>query len=197
VVNGSKTLISNGSHCDRLIVVSKADLSAGAAGILLIVAETDDNLAGFERGRVLEQIGRHGQDPRELFFSDMRVPATNLLGEKEGPGFYQLMEQLTRERLTIASLCAGVAENAVLEAIRHTKHREAFGRLLIKFQHNRFELAQLKAEMLSIKTTVDHCIQQYIDGNNDPVVSRGWNGASSKRSSMSANHRLRGSSSIG
>jgi acyl-CoA dehydrogenase len=99
------------------------------------------------------------------------VPAANLLGDKEGLGFYQLMEQLARERLIIASLCAGMAENAVLEAIRYTKHREAFGRSLIKFQHNRFELAQLKAETLSIKTTVDHCIQQYIDGNNDPAIA--------------------------
>jgi acyl-CoA dehydrogenase len=171
VINGSKTFISNGSHCDLLIIVTKTDPAAGAAGISLIVAETDDSLKGFERGRVLEKIGQHGQDTRELFFSDMRVPAANLLGDKEGLGFYQLMEQLARERLIIASLCAGMAENAVLEAIRYTKHREAFGRSLIKFQHNRFELAQLKAETLSIKTTVDHCIQQYIDGNNDPAIA--------------------------
>ncbi len=171
VINGSKTFISNGSHCDLLIIVTKTDPAAGAAGISLIVAETDDNLAGFERGRVLEKIGQHGQDTRELFFSDMRVPAANLLGEREGLGFYQLMEQLARERLIIAAQGAGMAESAVLEAIRYTKHREAFGRPLIKFQHNRFELAQLKAETLSIKTTVDFCIQQYIDGNNDPAIA--------------------------
>jgi acyl-CoA dehydrogenase len=73
--------------------------------------------------------------------------------------------------LIIASLCAGVAESAVLEAIRCTKHREAFGKSLIKFQHNSFELAQLKAETLSIKTTVDHCIQRYIDGNIEPAIA--------------------------
>ncbi len=171
VINGSKTFISNGTHCDLLIIVAKTDLSDGAAGISLIVAETDQNLRGFERGRVLEKIGQHGQDTRELFFSDMRVPAANLLGGKEGVGFYQLMEQLSRERLIIASQCAGLAESAVLEAIRYTKEREAFGRPLIKFQHNRFELAQLKAETLSIKTTVDYCIQDYIDGNNDPATA--------------------------
>jgi acyl-CoA dehydrogenase len=171
VINGSKTFISNGSHCDLVIIVTKTDPAAGAAGISLIIAETDDNLDGFERGRVLEKIGQHGQDTRELFFSDMRVPAANLLGDKEGLGFYQLMEQLARERLIIAAQGAGMAESAVLEAIRYTKHREAFGQPLIKFQHNRFELAQLKAETLSIKTTVDFCIQQYIDGNNDPAIA--------------------------
>ncbi|KLO27381.1 acyl-CoA dehydrogenase family protein [Mycobacterium haemophilum] len=171
VVNGSKTFISNGTHCDLLIIVAKTDPAAGSAGISLIVAETKDNLGGFERGRVLDKIGQHGQDTRELFFSDMHVPTANLLGNSEGLGFYQLMEQLARERLIIASLCVGLAESAVLEAVRYTKQREAFGRTLIKFQHNRFELAQLKAETLSIKTTVDYCIQQYIDGHNDPATA--------------------------
>jgi acyl-CoA dehydrogenase len=141
VVNGSKTFISNGTHCDLLVIVAKTDPSEGAAGISLIVAETVGNLAGFERGRVLEKVGQHGQDTRELFFSDMCVPTANLLGDKDGLGFYQLMEQLVRERLLIAAGCAGMAEAAVLEAIRYTKQREAFGRPLIEFQHNRFQLA--------------------------------------------------------
>ncbi|MGM7644879.1 acyl-CoA dehydrogenase family protein [Nocardia sp. JW2] len=170
VINGSKTFISNGTHCDLLVIIAKTDPSKGAAGVSLIVAETKD-LAGFERGRVLEKVGQHGQDTRELFFSDMRVPVANLLGEQEGLGFYQLMEQLARERLIIASVCAGMAESAVIEALRYTKEREAFGRPLIKFQHNRFELAELKAEVLSIKATVDYCIQRYIDGSNDPAIA--------------------------
>ncbi|MFE9580405.1 acyl-CoA dehydrogenase family protein [Nocardia sp. NPDC006044] len=170
VINGSKTFISNGTHCDLLVVVAKTDPSKGAAGVSLIVAETKD-LPGFERGRVLEKVGQHGQDTRELFFSDMRVPVTNLLGAQEGLGFYQLMEQLARERLIIASVCAGMAEAAVLEALKYTREREAFGRPLVKFQHTRFELAELKAEVLSIKTTVDYCIQQYIDGKNDPATA--------------------------
>ncbi|MDV3130205.1 acyl-CoA dehydrogenase family protein [Mycobacterium sp. 21AC1] len=171
VINGSKTFISNGSHCDLLVIVAKTDPTAGAAGVSLIVAETDENLQGFERGRVLEKVGQHGQDTRELFFTDMRVPVANLLGAQEGLGFYQLMEQLARERLVIASMCAGMAEAAVLEAIKYTKEREAFGRELIKFQHTRFELAELKAEVLSIKTTVDYCVQQLIDGTIDPALA--------------------------
>jgi acyl-CoA dehydrogenase len=171
VINGSKTFISNGTHCDLLVIVAKTDPSQGAGGVSLIVAETDEKLDGFERGRVLEKVGQHGQDTRELFFSDMRVPTENLLGDNEGQGFYQLMQQLARERLIIASACAGMAEAAVLEAIRYTKEREAFGRPLIEFQHNRFQLAELKAQTLSIKTTVDYCVQHYIDGNNDPATA--------------------------
>src|ERR1700739_3655498 len=101
VINGSKTFISNGTHCDLLVIVAKTAPSEGAAGISLIVAETNDALEGFERGRVLEKVGQHGQDTRELFFSDMRVPAANLLGEREGLGFYQLMDQLGPERLNL------------------------------------------------------------------------------------------------
>ncbi|GKT37675.1 acyl-CoA dehydrogenase family protein, partial [Aduncisulcus paluster] len=142
----------------------------GAKGISLIVAETKD-LPGFERGRVLEKVGQHGQDTRELFFTDMRVPVANRLGEEDGQGFFQLMTQLARERLIIASGNAGMAEAAVLESIKYTKEREAFGKPLIKFQNTKFQLAELKAEVLSIKTTVDWCIQNYIDGNNDPATA--------------------------
>ena len=85
VINGSKTFISNGTHCDLLVIVAKTDPAQGAAGVSLIVAETNDTLAGFERGRVLEKVGQHGQDTRELLCSDMRVPVGNLLGEKRGP----------------------------------------------------------------------------------------------------------------
>ncbi|MEN4449598.1 acyl-CoA dehydrogenase family protein [Mycobacterium sp. SMC-18] len=170
VINGSKTFISNGSLCDMVVIVAKTDPTQGAAGVSLIVAEVND-LPGFERGRVLEKVGQHGQDTRELFFSDMRVPVTNLLGEQEGLGFYQLMSQLARERLVIGSICAGMAEAAVLEAIKYTKQREAFGKPLINFQHNRFQLAELKAEVLSIKTTVDYCVQSLIDGDNDPAIA--------------------------
>lgn len=170
VINGSKTFISNGTHCDLLVIVAKTDPSQGAKGISLIVAETKD-LPGFERGRVLEKVGQHGQDTRELFFSDMRVPVANRLGAEDGQGFIQLMTQLARERLIIASGNAGMAEAAVLESIKYTKEREAFGQPLIKFQNTRFQLAELKAEVLSIKTTVDWCIQNYIDGANDPATA--------------------------
>jgi acyl-CoA dehydrogenase len=100
---------------------------------------------GFERGRVPEKIGQHGQDTRELFFSDIRVPAANLLGDKEGLGFYRLM---------ITSLYAGLAESALLEAIRYTNHRETFGRPLINFQHIRFELEQPTTASSSTSTAI-------------------------------------------
>lgn len=166
VINGAKTFISNGTHCDLIIIVAKTDPSAGARGISLLVAETA-GLEGFHRGRVLEKLGQHGQDTRELSFTDMRVPAENLLGGEEGRGFYQLMDQLPRERLTIGVTAVAVAEAAVLEAIRYAKERTAFGKPIIEFQNTKFVLADCKAKVLAGKTLIDHCIEQYHAGRLD------------------------------
>ncbi|EGD54423.1 acyl-CoA dehydrogenase family protein [Gordonia neofelifaecis] len=170
VINGSKTFISNASHCDLLVIVAKTDPKQGAKGISLFVAETAD-LPGFERGRVLEKIGQHGQDTRELSFTDMRVPADNLLGGVEGQGFYQLMSQLQRERLIIGVGAVAAAEAAVSETIAYAKQREAFGKPILSFQNTKFVLAECKADVLAGKTLVDHCIGEQIAGRLDPATA--------------------------
>ncbi|QBJ96473.1 acyl-CoA dehydrogenase [Rhodococcus sp. ABRD24] len=170
VINGSKTFISNASHCDLLVIVAKTDTSAGARGISLFVAETAQ-LAGFERGRVLHKIGQHGQDTRELSFTDMRVPAENLLGGIEGQGFFQLMNQLHRERLIIGVGGVAMAEAAVLEAIQYAKQRQAFGRPILDFQNTKFVLAECKTEVLAGKTLMDYCIQRQIEGTLDAATA--------------------------
>ncbi|MBF6278393.1 MULTISPECIES: acyl-CoA dehydrogenase family protein [Nocardia] len=170
VVNGSKTFISNATHCDLLVIVAKNDPTQGAKGISLLVAETQ-GLDGFERGRVLNKIGQHGQDTRELSFTDMRIPAENLLGGIEGKGFYQLMEQLPRERLILGISGVAMAEAAVIEAIRYAKERHAFGAPILDFQNTQFVLAECKTEVLAGKTLMDHCIQRYLDGTLDAATA--------------------------
>ena len=100
-INGSKTFITNGQHANLIIVVTKTDPAAGAKGTSLIVVETD-GLEGFRRGRNLDKIGLKGNDTSELFFDDVRVPTSNLLGAEEGQGFFQLMNELPQERLLVA-----------------------------------------------------------------------------------------------
>ncbi|HEU0190703.1 MAG TPA: acyl-CoA dehydrogenase family protein [Mycobacterium sp.] len=165
VINGSKTFISNGSHCDLVVIVVKT-----GPGLSLVVAETN-GLAGFERGRVLEKIGQHGQDTRELSFTDVRVPAVNLLGGVEGNGFAQLLEQLPRERLTIGVEAVAMAEAAVVETVRYVKERTAFGKPLLDFQNTKFVLAECKAEVLAGKTLIDYCIGRYLDGELDAATA--------------------------
>ena len=170
VINGSKTFISNGSLCDILVIVARTSDEPGAKGLSLIVAETKD-LPGFERGRVLEKIGMHGQDTRELAFSDMRVPAANLLGAVEGRGFAQLMEQLPQERLAIAVSAAAACETAVRLAADYAKSREAFGQNLLAFQNTKFVLAECATDAMAARALVDHCVTEHVAGRLDTATA--------------------------
>jgi acyl-CoA dehydrogenase len=167
VIDGAKTFISNGKHCDLLIIAAKTGREEGAAGVSLIVAETSENLEGFARGKLLDKIGMHGQDTSELFFDSMRVPAENLLGEAEGQGFIQLMQQLPQERLTIAVTAVVVMEAVLEQTIAYTRERKAFGRELLSFQHTRFLLAERKTEATIARIFMDECIQRHLRGELD------------------------------
>jgi acyl-CoA dehydrogenase len=166
-ISGAKTFISNGLHCDLLIIVARTGQADGAAGVSLIVAETHDDLPGFTRGKLLDKIGMHGQDTVELFFEDMRVPVANLLGPAEGQGFIQLMQQLPQERLSIAVGAVAAIESVLEHTIRYTQEREAFGRPLLNFQNTRFTLAERKTEATIARIFLDECIQRHLRGELD------------------------------
>ncbi|GAA1075331.1 acyl-CoA dehydrogenase family protein [Nocardiopsis composta] len=155
VVNGQKTFITNGINSDLVIVVVRTDPEAGAHGISLIVVER--GAPGFERGRNLDKIGLKAQDTAELSFTDVRVPAGNLIGE-EGKGFVHLMEKLPQERLSIAVASTAGAEAMLAATIAYCKERTAFGRPISKFQNTRFVLAELATEVDLARTYVDRAI---------------------------------------
>ena len=163
VINGSKTFITNGQHATLIILVTKTDPSQGARGTSLIMLETD-GLEGFSRGRNLDKIGLKDADTSELFFSEVRVPTSNLIGEQEGQGFIQLMKQLPQERLSIACAGATIAEMAVEETILYTKERGAFGKTVFDFQNTRFKLAECKTEATISRAFVNQCIDKHIRG---------------------------------
>ncbi|BDT98211.1 acyl-CoA dehydrogenase family protein [Nocardia sputorum] len=170
VVNGSKTFITNGSQADLIIVVAKTDTSEGASGISLILVEADR--AGFRRGRVLDKVGQKGQDTSELFFEDVRVPVTNLLGTQEGQGFVQLMQQLPQERLIIAVGSVAGMEAALEVTLRYTKERHAFGKPLFAFQNTKFTLAEAATETRVARVFLDDCIMRHLRGELDiPTVA--------------------------
>ena len=166
VINGAKTFITNGYHADLLCVAVKTDPQARGRGVSLIMLETRD-LKGFRRGRFLEKIGQRGQDTVELFFDDVRVPAENLLGQEEGRGFAQLMEQLPQERLLIAIGAVAVMERAVQETADYVRQREAFGKPLMALQNTRFKLAECKTTATIARTFVDQCVMQLLAGELD------------------------------
>ena len=164
VLNGSKTFISNGILADLVIVVARTDPDAGHKGFSLLVVER--GMDGFERGRNLEKVGLHGQDTAELSFSDVIVPKENLLGE-EGMGFIYLMMNLPQERLIIAAQAAAACEYIYELCLEYAKTREAFGKPIGKFQHNRFLIAEMATEARIVRTFVDDCIKQHLTGDLD------------------------------
>jgi alkylation response protein AidB-like acyl-CoA dehydrogenase len=161
VINGSKTYITNGQHAELVIVVAKTDPALGARGTSLILVESDR--PGFARGRNLDKIGLHSQDTSEMFFSDLRVPRSNLLGA-EGMGFAYLMNQLPQERLSIACSAQASAQRAFEEAVRFTKERKAFGKTVFEFQNTRFTLADIAAKLQVGWAHLDWAIRRHIAG---------------------------------
>ncbi|MHA6805514.1 acyl-CoA dehydrogenase family protein [Salinifilum ghardaiensis] len=174
VLNGQKTFISNGILADLVVVVARTDPDAGHEGISLLVVER--GAEGFERGRNLDKIGQKGQDTAELFFNDVRVPAENLLGQ-EGQGFVYLMENLPQERLSIGVAAAAAAEHVLDETTRYCRERTAFGRPIGKFQHVRFELAEMATEVQIGRTFADRCVQEHNAGElsiPDAAMAKWW-----------------------
>jgi alkylation response protein AidB-like acyl-CoA dehydrogenase len=167
LVNGSKTFISNGINADLVIVVARTgDAEAGHKGISLVVVER--GMQGFERGRNLEKIGLHAQDTSELSFTDVVVPKENLLGE-EGQGFIYLMQNLPQERLIIAAQAMAACEGILELCLDYAKTREAFGKPIGKFQHNRFLIAEMATETRVTRAFFDQCLRKHLDGQLDTV----------------------------
>ena len=159
VVNGQKTFITNGQLADLVIVVARTAPSAGHRGISLLAVER--GMPGFERGRNLDKLGMHAQDTSELFFTDVRVPAANLLGE-EGGGFIALMENLPRERVTIGVYALAVAEKAYEDTLAYAKERTAFGQPIGSFQHSKFVLAEMATELAVARAFTDKAIMAHV-----------------------------------
>jgi acyl-CoA dehydrogenase len=155
LINGQKVYISNGQLCDLIVLACKTDPDAGSQGMSFILVEADR--AGFRRGRNLKKIGLKAQDTSELFFDDVRVPITNLLGV-EGSAFTMAMSKLAEERLTIAVSAITVAETVIQWTIDYTSQRKAFGKVIGDFQNTRFKIAELHAETLAKRVFVDRCI---------------------------------------
>lgn len=160
VLNGAKTFITNGIHADLVIVVACTDPDKGALGFSLLVVER--GMEGFERGRHLDKIGLEAQDTAELSFTDVRVPAENLLGE-EGSGFVYLMQNLPQERISIAVMAAAGMEAVLEQTLQYTKERKAFGKPIGSFQNTRFTLAELATEATVVRMMVDQFLELHLE----------------------------------
>ena len=176
LINGSKTFITNGGSADLVVLVAKTDPSAGGRGVSLIMIETAD-LEGFRVGRKLDKIGMKRNDTAELFFDDVRVPLTNLLGSDEGQGFYQLMKQLPWERLIIGYSALGASQAALRVTLDYVRERKAFGKRVMDFQNTRFKLAEVATQIEILSAFLDQCLAELDEGKLTPeraAMAKWW-----------------------
>ncbi len=171
LLNGSKTFITNGWHADLVIVVAKTNPAAGAKGTSLLVVER--GMPGFEKGKRLKKLGLKAQDTSELFFSDVKVPAENLLGGQafENRGFACLMEQLPWERMQIAVGAIAKTQAIIDHTLEHVKQRKMFGTTLGAYQNTRFKLAEAQAECQVGRVFVDKCLELMLQDKLDAATA--------------------------
>ena len=157
VVDGAKTFITNGINSDLVIVVCRTDPDGGRGALSLLVVER--GMDGFERGRNLDKIGQHSADTSELFFSDVRVPAANMLGD-EGKAMEYLAFNLAQERLSIGLYGLAAARAALDWTIEYVKERRAFGQPIASFQNTKFVLAEVATELAVTQPFIDDCVMK-------------------------------------
>ena len=160
IINGQKTFITNGQNCDFVLLACRTNATKGAKGISLIIVESDRE--GFARGRNLEKIGQKAADTSELFFSDVAVPVSNLVGQ-EGKGFAIMMNELARERITIACRAMSEAQRAFELTVEYVKERKLFGQTVYDFQNTQFKLADVKTSLAVGWAYLDQCLTKLVE----------------------------------
>ncbi len=161
IINGNKIFITNGARADWVIVAAKTDKDAGYAGITEFIVDTDT--PGFEVSRKLDKCGLRSSDTAELFFTDLRVPKSQILGEVN-KGFFQIMDNFGPERLLIAIGAVAAAENMLTMAIDYAKERQQFGRPISRHQHNAFKIAEMATKIEAARELTYRCCDMYNRG---------------------------------
>ena len=180
LINGSKTFITNGASADLVLIVAKTDAKSSPrsshSGISLVMVETP-GLEGYRVGRKLDKLGMKRNDTAELFFEDVRVPRSNLLGDEEGQGFYQLMKQLPWERLILGFGALGSCRCALNVTLEYVRQRKAFGQRLMDFQNTRFKLAEAATKIELLAAFLDQCLAELEQGILTPekaAMAKWW-----------------------
>lgn len=166
ILNGAKTFISNGINADLIIVLCRTNDGPGSSAFSLLLVER--GMEGFERGRKLKKLGLNAQDTAELSFTDVRVPAANLLGQ-EGKGFAYIMTNLPLERLSVAYQSLAASRAAIAWTLGYIRDRKAFGKSLSSFQNTQFELADMVTEVDVFEAYMDKSVQMLNAGELSPV----------------------------
>ncbi|HET7418326.1 MAG TPA: acyl-CoA dehydrogenase family protein [Solirubrobacterales bacterium] len=163
VVNGAKTFITNGVRADFLVCACKTSEEGGHGGISFLVLERE--MPGYEVSRKLEKMGWHSSDTGEISFSDVEVPAENLLGEENG-GFKLIMANFAWERLLMAIGAVGAMQRLIETTVAYTQDREAFGRPIGKFQAIRHQVAEMATLAEASRALTYNALRLFHEGQN-------------------------------
>ncbi|HSW15023.1 MAG TPA: acyl-CoA dehydrogenase family protein [Solimonas sp.] len=172
ILNGTKTFITNGYLCDMVIVAVKmGEGDEGGKSVSLVIVEADR--AGFSKARPLKKVGMKAQDTCELFFNNVRIPRSNILGGPKaiGQGFIMLMKELAWERMVIAVMSVAGARAAFEHTVEYTKGRKAFGKPVASFQNTRFKLAEMRTEIELGQVYVDRCLELVLQRKLSPEAA--------------------------
>ncbi len=159
LINGQKTFISNGQLADLIIVAVKHD--NGTISLVMV----EEGMKGFERGRNLDKIGLKAQDTSELFFNDVKVPKSNIIG-KQGQGFRYLMQKLAQERLILGVAAVEATRLVHNLTLQYIKERKAFGQRIGSFQNTKFKMAEMATELEMAQVFTDRVLIDHMKGNN-------------------------------
>ncbi len=169
VINGAKTFVTNGYHCDFVITVARSNAQGtGSAGTSLFIIDTDT--PGFVRGKKLDKIGFRMSDTLELFYDDVRVRESQLLGELD-KGFYVLMNELPRERWILGVTAVAASEVAMQWTEEYVRERHAFGGPIANFQNTRFRIAEMKTETTVHRAFINDCTRKLERGDLDTATA--------------------------
>ena len=163
VVNGAKTFITNGVRADFLVCACKTSEAGGHGGISFLVLERE--MPGYEVSRKLEKMGWHSSDTGEISFSDVEVPAENLLGEENG-GFKLIMANFAWERLLMAIGAVGAMQRLIETTVAYAQDREAFGRPIGKFQAIRHQVAEMATRAEASRALTYNALRLFHEGQD-------------------------------
>jgi acyl-CoA dehydrogenase len=163
VVNGAKTFITNGVRADFLVCAVRTAEGSGHRGLSFLVLERD--MPGYQVSRKLEKMGWHSSDTGELSFTDVEVPAENLLGEENG-GFYLIMANFQWERLLMALGAVGAMARLCEVTLSYAQEREAFGRPIGRFQAIRHKIAAMATKLEASRSLTYHALRLFAAGED-------------------------------
>jgi alkylation response protein AidB-like acyl-CoA dehydrogenase len=163
VVNGTKTFITNGVRADFLVCACKTSEEGGHGGISFLVLESE--MPGYEVSAKLEKMGWHSSDTGEISFTDVKVPAENLLGEENG-GFKLIMFNFAWERLLMAIGAVGAMQRLIEIAVAYASEREAFGRPIGKFQAIRHQVAEMATKAEASRALTYNALRLFHEGHD-------------------------------